>query len=91
MQFEWDENKNKKNKAKHGVDFTEIQKLWEDVFALIFNAKQDKENRKLAIGRIGQRVYAVIFIWRNSRVRLISARPASKKEVEIYENYSRKS
>ncbi|MDR1453486.1 MAG: BrnT family toxin, partial [Candidatus Margulisbacteria bacterium] len=32
MEFEWDEEKNKKNLAKHGVDFADAQYIFNDQF-----------------------------------------------------------
>ena len=33
MKFEFDENKSKSNKIKHGIDFEEAKKLWKDPYA----------------------------------------------------------
>ena len=30
MEFEFDQNKSKINKQKHGIDFYEARKLWDD-------------------------------------------------------------
>ena len=37
--FEFDEEKSKINSAKHGIDFIEAQKLWEDQDLLEIPAK----------------------------------------------------
>jgi len=34
MEYEFDEIKSAANKAKHGLDFSEAQKLWQDVDAV---------------------------------------------------------
>ena len=36
MNFEYDENKSKSNKLKHGIDFEEAQKLWDDHMLLSY-------------------------------------------------------
>ena len=38
MKFEYDENKSKINKEKHGIDFVEAQNLWQNENALIIPA-----------------------------------------------------
>jgi uncharacterized DUF497 family protein len=30
VEFEWDENKNQSNISKHGIDFEQAQKIFED-------------------------------------------------------------
>jgi len=30
MEFEWDENKNKSNKQKHGIDFNDTKEVFKD-------------------------------------------------------------
>ncbi len=89
MQFEYDENKNRTNLEKHGIDFEFIKALWDDPEALILDAKSTTEPRKMGIGKIQDKCYSVIFMIRGRNVRIISARPASKKERAFYENNSR--
>ncbi|MFN9068423.1 MAG: BrnT family toxin, partial [Bdellovibrionales bacterium] len=36
MKFEWDEDKNKKNRKKHGIWFEEAQQIFDDANALEF-------------------------------------------------------
>ena len=38
MKFEYDEKKSQINKEKHGIDFVEAQKLWQDEEALVIPA-----------------------------------------------------
>ena len=38
MKFEYDEKKSLINKQKHGIDFVEAQKLWQDEDALVIPA-----------------------------------------------------
>lgn len=37
MLFEWDEEKNTKNKKKHGISFEEAQTVFEDEYAILFD------------------------------------------------------
>jgi uncharacterized DUF497 family protein len=40
MTFEYNENKSKTNKLKHGIDFNESQKLWDDPYAFELKSSQ---------------------------------------------------
>ena len=85
MKFEFDNRKSQSNKAKHGIDFVEAQILWEDPDYMEIPACTEDEPRYMVVGRIGNRVWAGVITYRGENVRLISMRPASRKEVEIYE------
>ncbi|MFI5175745.1 MAG: BrnT family toxin, partial [Terriglobia bacterium] len=45
MEFEFDPQKSGANQAKHGIDFIEAQKLWEDSDVLEIPARTDDEPR----------------------------------------------
>ena len=86
MDFEWDENKNKINKAKHGISFETAARVFLDENRVeIFDAKNSKENedRFITIGKAGKILF-VVFTEREDRTRIISARLAEKKEKEAY-------
>ena len=85
MEFEFDPNKNKKNKEKHGIDFIEAQELWEDPYRIEIPAKYLDEPRYLLIGKINDQHWAAIFTYRKDKIRIISVRRARKNEKEIYE------
>ena len=93
MRFEWDEAKASKNYEKHRIRFETAITAFDDPFALIApDAKHSTplEEREWLIGEAdGDLVIVVIFTRRHQRkiVRLISARPASRKERRTYENY----
>lgn len=83
--FEYDDNKSSANLAKHGIDFEEAQKLWQDPDLLEIQAKTEGEPRFLIIGRIGAKHWSAVVTYREERIRLISVRRARKREVELYE------
>ena len=86
MDFEWDENKNKINKAKHGISFETAARVFLDENRIeIFDARNSKENedRFITIGKAGKILF-VVFTEREDRTRIISARLAEKKEKEAY-------
>jgi uncharacterized DUF497 family protein len=91
MQFEWDENKNKANIAKHGIGFEIAKDVFDDKNKIIApNRIVDKEERFQVIGEIeGVIVIMVVFTPRDGKVRIISARRANKKERTNYENQTR--
>lgn len=88
MQFEWDENKNAINKAKHKISFEIASYVFYDNHKIIApNRTIDGEERFQVIGEIeGILVAMVVFTPRNQKIRIISARPANKKERELYNN-----
>ena len=79
--IEWDENKNRLNKIKYGVDFNQAAKVFEDNFRLeeIDEKHSDEETRYITIGRVNDILF-VVYTEREEFTRLISARRATKKE-----------
>jgi uncharacterized protein len=93
VEFEWDDAKAAANLAKHGVAFDEALTVFDDPLAAIFYDEQhsSREIRELIIGQSVQgRLVLVCFSERAKRVRIINARPATKRERRDYEeNVSR--
>ncbi|MEN3334018.1 MAG: uncharacterized protein V7641_3383 [Blastocatellia bacterium] len=88
LTFEWDEQKAEQNLKKHGVSFQEASEVFSDpLSAIIPDARHSaRENRFLAIGHsISGQILFVVFTEREVRIRIISARPATRGEVRIYE------
>lgn len=74
--FEWDEQKERENLAKHGVDFIVAQAAFEDARRLIVPDRihSDREPRYHCIGRVeGGGVMTVRFTPRGDRLRIIGA------------------
>ncbi len=86
MVFEYDQNKSRTNKAKHGIDFVEAQLLWEDPDLIEIPAKTVDEPRFLVIGKIEEKNWSGIITYRGEIVRIISVRRSRKEEIEIYES-----
>ncbi len=86
MKFEWDENKNKSNLKKHGIDFSDAQKVFNDENSLIAPdlRKDYSESRWKIIGKVYGVIISVIYTIRNEAIRIISARRASKNERKEY-------
>jgi uncharacterized DUF497 family protein len=88
MLFEWDEKKNQKNIEKHGIDFNDAKEVFNDKKLLKSpDLRQDYgEERWKVIGGIFGAVIAVIYTLREAVTRIISARRASQKERDEYNN-----
>ena len=87
MTYEWDEEKNRTNVRKHGVNFTDAAFALEDDEALTMRDEDSvAEDRFVTMGAdpFG-RVLVVIYTWRDENIRLISARKASRRERAAYE------
>ena len=88
MAFEWDEAKNRTNVRKHGVGFETARRIFEGpVVTWVDRRKEYGEERRISVGRVDRRGAAVIVVVhaeRDGRTRLISARPASRKERRAY-------
>jgi len=85
MKFEYDPEKSVANREKHGIDFDEAQTLWNDPYLIEAPAQDTDEPRFLAVGVFGSWHWAVIYTYRNGRVRMISVRRARKREIDHYE------
>ena len=84
--FEFDAKKSESNRTKHGIDFAEAQKLWNDAMLLEIPAKTDDELRYLVIGLIDGKHWSSVITYRGANVRLISVRRARTEEVALYES-----
>lgn len=85
MKFEFDPEKNRSNKAKHGIDFIEAQALWDDPYLIEIPARTIGEPRFLVVGRIGEGHWSGIVTYRSPRIRIISVRRSRSEEIELYE------
>lgn len=85
MEFEFDPAKSASNLEKHGIDFAEVQALWDDAVRAEIPARTADEPRWLVIGKIADRHWSAVITYREGRVRIISARRARKEERALYE------
>jgi len=62
MDFEYDIQKSESNKVKHGIDFDEASRIWEDENMVVLKSKQIlEESRLLAVGRISNKMWTVVY------------------------------
>jgi uncharacterized DUF497 family protein len=86
--FEWGEAKAKTNLRKHGVSFDEAQTVFTDPLAMTIPDPDHSadEARFIIIGESDKkRILVVAHTERKKKIRLISARKATRSEREKYE------
>lgn len=85
--FEWDASKARSNFKKHGITFEEATTVFGDELAITIKSQgTSDEVRFVTIGKAitGKLIIVVVHTDRNDRIRIISARPASKGERRQY-------
>ena len=88
LAFEWDKNKARENVRKHGVSFEEASTIFADPLArTIYDPlHSDEEDRFVMLGESQRRrLLVVVFTDRDDRIRVISARVATRRERKDYE------
>ncbi|WKZ36917.1 MAG: BrnT family toxin [Anaerolineales bacterium] len=87
-EFEWDPQKAQKNLQKHEVAFDEASSVFDDpmFITLLDYEHSDDEERYITIGISNKtRLLLVAHTERENRIRIISARKATKHEEKFYE------
>ena len=88
MQVEWDPEKDRANRIKHGLGFDEVRILFEsdtDYLVIYDEEHSEDEDRFLAIGPIPKGVATVAFTEpQDDVIRIISARMATPTEEEAF-------
>lgn len=87
MVYEWDPAKAASSLRSHGVSFAEATSVFLDPAALTFNDPDhsDEEEREITIGvSARQRILFVSHCARGDRIRIISAREATRSERSQY-------
>jgi uncharacterized DUF497 family protein len=86
IKFEWDEEKNAKNKRKHKISFEAAEKVFFDPkrFEVVDKKHSLNEERLITVGFSGVALLTVVFTEREGSVRIISARNADKDEEKEY-------
>jgi len=88
MDFEWDEEKERKNRAVHGFTFEDAARAFLDPFhEVIFDSRMNYGEERLTVfGMVQERLLAVTYTVRGETIRIISARKASRHERRQYED-----
>ena len=83
--FEWDEVKSALNLRERGFDFAYASMIFDGPTIEMDDERDDyREWRIQAIGRIGSDILFVVYTWRGTRRRILSARRATRKERHAY-------
>ena len=89
MQFEWDREKEKRNRRKHRVSFDEAVTVFYDPLSATFDDSDHSfgEHRLITIGFSShERLVVVSHTERGNAIRIVSARPATAQERKRHEN-----
>jgi len=86
MNFEWDNNKNELNTKKHSFSFEEAKEVFNDNQRVTYESNniEFSEKRYIPVGKIINLLYTVIFTFRDTNIRIISARRSNDKERKEY-------
>lgn len=82
--FEWDENKNEKNKGKHKMSFEDASDIFNDPDRIIYGQVRDGEQRYRTVGKAYEAIISVIYTIRKLSIRIISAKRAMKEGRRAY-------
>jgi len=94
LHFDWDDKKSVSNKKKHGISFEEAETVFHDPNARLISDPDhsEDEDRFVLLGLSEHlRILVVCHCYRenDTRIRIISARKAKRKEIETYEEHLR--
>jgi uncharacterized DUF497 family protein len=86
VSFQWDPAKARANLRKHRVDFADAVGVFDDPRALTLDDPHPGEERWVTLGldTLG-RLLVVCWTSRDDDIRIISARPASRREMKQYQ------
>lgn len=88
FEFEWDDEKNRVNRAKHGWNFADAIRVFLDP---LFNIAEDRsldygERRHKVTGYAGHKMVTIVYTERDGVIRVISAYKPSPQERRDYES-----
>ncbi len=86
--FEWDEDKNRINRRKHGISFEEASGIYNGPVLSFDDEGEHVEARERSYGLLGGMVVVcVVHTERDDRIRIISARKATSNERKLFHAY----
>jgi uncharacterized DUF497 family protein len=82
--YEWDDNKNLRNILERGLYFELVQNFVWDKAMIVEDFPHDYGERRFrALGKIADKLYALVYTPRSGSLRVISLRRANKREENI--------
>jgi uncharacterized DUF497 family protein len=90
MHFDWDTEKAVANQIKHGVSFEEAQTVFNDCGALrIYDPDHSEDEERFVLLGLSASLHVLVvchcYRENDEKIRIISARKATKKESATYE------
>ncbi|MGC1341555.1 MAG: BrnT family toxin [Candidatus Binataceae bacterium] len=87
MEFDWDPKKAEANRRKHGIEFLDAVVVFDDDRAITLLDEHPTEERYTTFGMDADgRVLGVCYAIRGDTIRIISARKATARERDQYED-----
>lgn len=84
MRFEWDEAKRLLNRAKHGLDFADAERIHRDYAMFASVQHEGGEEREVIYAPLDAGLVVVVAVMRGPAMRLISMRAATKREKQQF-------
>lgn len=86
MTFEWDEEKNRANRLKHGLDFADAAAVFSGPTLTFADLRHSSnEARYVTIGKLAGRTIIIAHTQRGDATRIISMRKANARERARYQ------
>jgi hypothetical protein len=86
MKYEWDEAKNRKNLAKHGLSFEDAEQVFSAPCVTFEDDRFDYgEERLITLGLLAGRLVVIAHAPRDEATRIISMRKGNRREQKIYQ------
>jgi len=88
ISFVWDRAKAQRNLSKHGLTFEQAAEVFFDPFLRVTDASADEQARDAVVGmdETWNLLYVVHVVIEQSRIRIVSARKATRRERQWYED-----
>lgn len=86
--FDWDAANRDKNEQRHGVAYIECEEVFFNKPLIVVHDERHSQHeaRYFALGKTHERrLLSVVFTVRHRKIRVVSARPMSRKERLLYE------
>jgi len=84
MDFEWSDAKRIAVLEARGLDFVDVEILFDGRPLYTVASPRSAEERWLSVGELNGRLIAVVWTWRNETIRIITMRRARDAEQERY-------
>ncbi len=85
MRYTWDETKRQANLKKHGLDFSDAEKVFAGPLLLIDDQRADYgEQRMIGIGLLDCLVVLIVHVESDEAIRIIYMRRADSDETDLF-------